>query len=219
MAKKNQHARRAEEVADRAAFLPRQKRYSSPEKTYRTTATDPAENDAQAVTTPTAVVSSVITSTIENIFSLLEIPSQVQVEQTPDGFTVVVSPQNRVSLTSGRGRLTLRAIEHITWMIARRHCPNAPPVYIEIACERRLREDFLRKKALAIARIVTETGREMAIDMLSGPEQAVVRDAVKGIPGVKIHSVGSGLRQTVVVVPVRQSDPTKPVRPSTLHHG
>lgn len=178
-----------------------------------------ADHGTQVPASETAVVAEVVARTVRDILNLLETPCQVQVEQTAHGFTVAVSPQTRPSLLTGRGSAVLRSIEQIAWMVARRHYPNIPPVYIEIAGQRKFREDFLRKKAVAVARIVGETGREMAIDMLSGPEQAVVRDALKYIPGVRIRVVGSGLRRTVVVVPTSSGGTPRPASPPSPPSG
>lgn len=209
MAKENTHDRhRARQLASQPAST------AQPKTAEPVGTPSPTDHENQSPV-PAQELTAIVARTVEDILNLLETPCQAQVEQTPEGFIVTISSPKPTSLLGSRGSTALRAIEHVTWMVARRHSSTAPPVYIEVAGHRKLREDFLRKKAMAIARIVTETGREMAIDMLSGPEQAIVRDALKNLPGLRIHAVGTGLRRTVVVAPYASSESARSAKPSS----
>jgi predicted RNA-binding protein Jag len=61
----------------------------------------------------------------------------------------------------------------------------------------------LRSKAVAISRIVIETGREMSLEPLTPEELAEVQDELKAIPQVRYRVVGDGPRRDVVIAPSR----------------
>ena len=67
------------------------------------------------------------------------------------------------------------------------------------------RTNFLKKKAEAIARIVLQTGREMALDPLTKREQQIVETKLSEIKGVKLYSIGKGASKNVIIAPNDES--------------
>ncbi|MBA7547055.1 hypothetical protein ES705_39457 [subsurface metagenome] len=65
--------------------------------------------------------------------------------------------------------------------------------------------NFLRKKAEAIACIVLQTGREMALDPLTKKEQQIVESKLSEIKGVKIYAIGKGVSKNVIIAPNNES--------------
>jgi predicted RNA-binding protein Jag len=61
------------------------------------------------------------------------------------------------------------------------------------------RNNFLKKKAEAIAHIVLQTGREMALDPLTKKEQQVVENRLAEMKGVKIYTIGKGVSKNVII--------------------
>lgn len=78
---------------------------------------------------------------------------------------------------------------------------NIPNVTIDVGGYKRRREDFLKRKALAIARVVIETKREMSLDPLTEKEYKIVKEALMEQGKVRIHTVGSGYRKNVIIAP------------------
>lgn len=104
-------------------------------------------------------------------------------------------------LLIGRRGETLRALQYLVRAILRRHRPNPPKVMVDVGGYRLRRENFLRKKALAIARIVLETRREMALDPMTDRERGVVEEALTQVPDVRSYTIGTGARKNVIVAP------------------
>ncbi len=101
-------------------------------------------------------------------------------------------------LLIGRKGETLAAIQHIVLRIMRRSYPDIK-ILIDVGGYRMRRENFLRRKTEAIARIVQTTGREMALDPLTEKERQVVESTLAGIPGVRFYTIGTGMRQNVII--------------------
>jgi spoIIIJ-associated protein len=127
------------------------------------------------------------------------IRARVEVELRPEGYYANIRARRSSGIVIGRHGATLEAIGHVVRLIAVRHYPNVPPVIIDIAGYRQRRASFLRMKASAIARIVLEGGREMALEPLTFEEMEIVEDELKKIPGVRAHTVGEGSPRNVII--------------------
>jgi spoIIIJ-associated protein len=132
------------------------------------------------------------------------IRARVDVELRPEGYYANIRARRSSGIVIGRHGATLEAIGYIVRLIAARHFPSVPKIIIDIAGYRRQRASFLRAKALAIARIVLESGREMALEPLTYEEMEVVEDELKNIPGVRAHAVGEGSSRNVIISPAKK---------------
>jgi spoIIIJ-associated protein len=99
--------------------------------------------------------------------------------------------------------MTLKSIQYLTRVIVQRKYEAMPGLMVDVSGYRMRRENFLCKKATAIARIVLETGREMALDQLNDREFESVEKALATLPDVKIYPVGSGIRKTIIIAPIK----------------
>lgn len=138
---------------------------------------------------------------VRTILELIGIRARVEVERTRGEYYVNIKPQLSKGLLIGRRGTTLRSIQYLTRLIVRRKFPDVPPVMVDIGGYRLRRENFLRKKAEAVARIVLETKREMALDPLTEKERMIVEEHLKAIPEVRIYSVATGSKQNVIIAP------------------
>ena len=132
------------------------------------------------------------------------IRARVDAELRPEGYYANIRARRSSGIVIGRHGATLEAIGYIVRLMIARHFPNVPKVIVDIAGYRRQRANFLRAKTLAIARIVLESGREMAIEPLTYEEMELVEDELKSIPGVRAHAVGEGSPRNVVISPVKE---------------
>ncbi|MBM3314688.1 hypothetical protein FJY71_02435 [candidate division WOR-3 bacterium] len=98
-------------------------------------------------------------------------------------------------------------------MIVRRSFPDVPAITVDVGGYRERRDSFLCKKGLAVARIVIETGREMAVDLLTESEMTTIHDALLSLPEVRVYAVGTGPRRTVVIAPALPAGPEAKPRP------
>ncbi|MEO0085116.1 MAG: hypothetical protein ABIK37_00640 [candidate division WOR-3 bacterium] len=142
---------------------------------------------------------------VQRLINHMGVRGRVEVTRQADGYFADIRSRQPSGILIGRRGATLRALQHIARAIVRRDYPDVPPVIVDVGGYRRRRDDFLRKKAIAVAHIVLETQREMALDTLTEKEMHFVRDALASLPGVRVYAVGTGPRRTVVVAPVQNN--------------
>jgi len=86
----------------------------------------------------------------------------------------------------------------------KRFYPNLK-ILVDVSGYRMRRTNFLKKKAEAIACIVLQTGREMALDPLTRREQQIVEGRLSEIKGVKLYTIGKGVSKNVIIAPSDES--------------
>jgi len=141
---------------------------------------------------------------VQTLIGFLGVRGRVEVSRQADGYLANIRTRYASGLVIGHRGATLRALQHLARSIVHRQFPDVPPIVIDIAGYRQRRDNFLRKKATAVAKIVLETQREMALDLLTEKELAVVQEALAAVPGVRVYAVGTGMRRNVVIAPVQQ---------------
>jgi spoIIIJ-associated protein len=144
---------------------------------------------------------AMVAQVVQVLVSAIGIKGRVEVSKDRDGYLADVRTRRSGGLLIGHRGSTLRAIQHVARAIVRKRYPDVPPINVDVGGYRLRREGFLRKKATAVARIVIETKREMALDFLTERELEVVRDAIVELP-VRAYAVGTGSRRNVVIAPV-----------------
>ena len=151
--------------------------------------------------TPPAAPSEpeIIQQEVQFLAHHIGIRARVDVELHPEGYYANIRARRSSGIVIGRHGATLEAIGHVVRLMVIRHYPNVPPVIIDIAGYRQRRASFLRMKTSAIARIVLESGREMALEPLTFEEMQIVEDELKKIPGVRAHAVGDGSPRNVII--------------------
>ncbi len=146
--------------------------------------------------------SAYIAQVTTDLITHIGIRAKVEVTKTTDGYLANIKTKRASAVLIGRRGATLKALQHLIRSIVRRKYPDISTITVDVAGYLQRRDDFLRKKALAVAKIVTETKREMALDFLSEKELAVVRNALTEIPQVRVYAVGTGSRRNVIIAPV-----------------
>jgi spoIIIJ-associated protein len=139
--------------------------------------------------------------TVKTILDLTGIRSRVDVEKSREEYYVNIRPSVSKGLLIGRRGTTLRAIQYLTRLIVKRKYPDVAPVMVDVGGYRMRRENFLCKKAEAVARIVMETRREMALDPLTDKERTLVEEHLRILPEVRVYSVATGSKQNVIIAP------------------
>ncbi|MBN2381149.1 KH domain-containing protein [candidate division WOR-3 bacterium] len=104
-------------------------------------------------------------------------------------------------LLIGRSGETLRALQQVVQAILQHRHSRLPSIVVDVGGYKQRRENFLRKKAMAIAKIVSETGREMALDPLTDKERRLVETALDEMEGIRYYTIGTGYRKNVIIAP------------------
>jgi spoIIIJ-associated protein len=131
----------------------------------------------------------------------MEIRSKVRVERSGDEYYANIRPLVSKGLLIGRKGTTLRSIQYLARLIIKRKYPDVPPVMVDVGGYRHRREDFLCKKAEAVATVVIQNGREMSLDLLTEKERALVEEHLKQFPAVRVYAVPAGSKQNVIIAP------------------
>ncbi|UCG43559.1 MAG: KH domain-containing protein [candidate division WOR-3 bacterium] len=147
---------------------------------------------------------TLISQVLQGLVNRIGIRSRVEVVREDDHYYANIKTRHSNGLLIGRRGATLRAIQYLTRLIVKQDYPEVPAITVDVSGYRQRRENFLRKKATAVARIVSETHREMALDFLSEKEMEVVEDALKPMPNIRVYAVGTGTRKNVIIAPTHQ---------------
>ncbi|MEO0190925.1 MAG: KH domain-containing protein [candidate division WOR-3 bacterium] len=140
--------------------------------------------------------------------SNLGFKTNISVSKDEQGYTINIKTKGTDSLLIGKNGETLWALQYLISRLARRFYSNAK-ILVDVNGYRAKRNNFLKKKTEAIARIVQQTGREMALDPMTPREERIVINTVNEIPGVKYYTIGKGPNRTLIIAPKDEADKEK----------
>jgi spoIIIJ-associated protein len=129
----------------------------------------------------------------------------INITKDDKGFYMNIKTRHADAILIGKKGETLWALQYIITRLMKRFHPNLK-ILIDVSGYRMRRTNFLKKKAEAIARIVLQTGREMALDPLTKREQQIVEAKLSEIKGVKLYSIGKGASKNVIIAPNDESE-------------
>lgn len=142
-----------------------------------------------------------IIKVVKDFLSYFGIKGKIEIKEQEGGFYVNIRMRAMAGFLIGKGGNTLRAMQHLVMERLRKKYLHLPPILLDISGYRMRRVNFLKKKALAIARVVMETKREMAFDFLTPRELKIVADALADVKEVKIWTIGTGVKRNVIIAP------------------
>ncbi len=128
----------------------------------------------------------------------------INIAKDDKGFYVNIKTRHADAILIGKKGETLWALQYLIARLMKRFHPNLK-ILVDVSGYRMRRTNFLKKKAEAIARIVLQTGREMALDPLTKREQQIVERKLSEIKGVKLYSIGKGASKNVIIAPNDES--------------
>ncbi len=132
----------------------------------------------------------------------------VFVNKDEQGYTVNIKTKHNDSLLIGKNGEHLWALQYIISRLVKRFYSNIK-LLIDVNGYRQRRTNFLRKKTEAIARIVLQTGREMALDPLTPREEKIVTSKINELKGVKLYTIGRGGNRTLIIAPAGENKEEK----------
>jgi spoIIIJ-associated protein len=142
--------------------------------------------------------------TVQDLVTLMGIKVRTQGKILEDG-TYYINVRSRRSdgLLIGHKGSTVLAIQALVTQIFKHRYPDRTVnIFIDIAGYRKRQENFLKKKALAVAKIVSETKREMALDILTDKEFQMVEAELQSLGTVRVYTIGTGKKKTVIIAPL-----------------
>lgn len=137
---------------------------------------------------------------LSKIVSLAGFRGRIEWRKRDDSeYYVNVRTRRWDGLLIGRAGENLRALQLLVHSILQRRHAKIPAVIVDVGNYKQRRENFLRKKSMAIAKVVKETGREMMLDPLTDKERKLVEQTLAGIDGVRSYTIGTGYRKNVII--------------------
>jgi len=124
----------------------------------------------------------------------------ISITKDEKGLYLNIKTKRADAILIGKKGETLWALQYLISRLMKRFHPNLK-ILVDVGGYRMRRNNFLRKKAEAVARIVLQTGREMALDPLTKKEQQIVEAKLSEIKGVKVYTIGKGVSKNVIIAP------------------
>ncbi len=144
-----------------------------------------------------------ITNLVDKLIELIGIRVQVRTNVQPDNSFYSNLRSRNDGLLIGKRGMTIVSIQALVNQIMKHRYPTLPiDIFVDVGGYRKRRENFLKKKALAVARIVLDNKREMALDILTEREFRMVEKELVPLGTVRVYTVGSGSKRTVVIAPL-----------------
>lgn len=129
----------------------------------------------------------------------------ISITKDGKGLYLNIKTKHADAILIGKKGETLWALQYVISRLMKRFHPNLK-ILVDVGGYRMRRNNFLKKKAEAIARIVLQTGREMALDPLTKKEQQIVESKLAEIKGVKVYTIGKGVSKNVIIAPCNESE-------------
>lgn len=160
----------------------------------------PAQPEPSAAAAP-ADEQTLVLQVVERLVGGLGLRVRLDIEKRRDGYYINILTRRATAILIGHRGATLKAIQYLARLIVKKTHADVPPVFVDVGGYIERRDTMLRQKATAVARIVLDTGREMALDVLTEKEMHLVRDELSPLPGVRVYAVGDGTHRTVIIAP------------------
>jgi len=138
---------------------------------------------------------------VKNIVELVGFKARIEWKKRGEEYYVNVSTRRGDGLLIGKGGETLEALGYIVKAIMKKQYSIPPPIEIDVGGYKVKRERFLQEKALAITKIVLETGKEMAMDPLTPKELKIVEEFLKDVKGIRTYVLGAGPKKNLIIAP------------------
>lgn len=150
----------------------------------------------------TKPVSEIIHQVVKEFLSYLGVKAKVDVKEEKNGYYANIKAKPYAGLLIGKKGANLKALQYLIRLVVKKRAGYFVPLILDVSGYRMRRVNFLRKKALAVAKIVLETKKEMALDQLTDKEIAVVNETLSQIAGIKFYTIkGTGNKKNVIIAP------------------
>ncbi|MEO0119214.1 MAG: KH domain-containing protein [candidate division WOR-3 bacterium] len=156
-----------------------------------------AENKSE-----TRTINEIIQQVVKEFLSYFGVKAKVDVKEEKNGYYANIKAKPYAGLLIGRRGVNLKALQYLVRLVVKKRAGYFVPLVLDVSGYRMRRINFLKKKALAVAKIVLETKKEMALDELNDKEIAIVSETLNQIAGIKFYTIkGTGNKKNVIIAP------------------
>lgn len=147
-------------------------------------------------------VIEIIQQVIKEFLSYLGVRAKVDVKEERNSYYANIKAKPYAGLLIGKRGANLKALQYLVRLVIKKRAGHFVPLILDVSGYRMRRVNFLKKKAMAVAKIVLETKKEMALDQLTDKEIAIVNEILKDVQGIKFYTIkGSGNKKNVIIAP------------------
>ncbi len=140
---------------------------------------------------------------VATILRLMRFSCQIHVTEEKNALVVDIETAGADGLLIGKGGHTLSAIEYLTNRILQRENRKVTRLILDVSGYKRRREDFLRAKAVSLAKQVKSANKQVTMEPLDAADRRIVHAVLKADPSVETRSVGLGRLKSIIVAPVK----------------
>jgi spoIIIJ-associated protein len=146
---------------------------------------------------------------VSSLLRLMRFSTQLHITEDKNKLIVDIETAGADGLLIGKGGGTLSALEYIVNRMLQRENRRSAKVVLDVSGYKRRREDFLKAKALSLAKQVKSAGKQVTMEPLDAADRRIVHAVLKGDPSVETRSVGHGSVKSIVVAPAKPGSKTR----------
>jgi len=146
---------------------------------------------------------------VGSLLRLMRFSSQLHITEDKNKLIVDIETAGADGLLIGKGGSTLSALEYVVNRMLQRENRRSAKVVLDVSGYKRRREDFLKAKAVSLAKQVKSAGKQVTMEPLDAADRRIVHAVLKDDPSVETKSVGQGNVKSIVVAPARPGSKPK----------
>lgn len=146
---------------------------------------------------------------VSSLLRLMRFSSQLHITEDKNKLIVDIETAGADGLLIGKGGSTLSALEYLVNRILQRENRRSARVVLDVSGYKRRREDFLKAKALSLAKQVKSAGKQVTMEPLDAADRRIVHAVLKDDPSVETKSVGQGNVKSIVLAPSKGGSRSK----------
>jgi spoIIIJ-associated protein len=135
------------------------------------------------------------------VLAAMEIPSQVEIEQSEEGVWRLEVVGDEAGRIIGRYGSGLNALQYLTGLVVQRRTGEHVRLQLDAEGYRDRREAALVEQARSLAAEVVKAGQEAELDPLSAFERRIIHNALLDHPDVITYSEGDDPDRRVIIAP------------------
>ncbi|MEO0130416.1 MAG: KH domain-containing protein [candidate division WOR-3 bacterium] len=150
----------------------------------------------------TRTINEIIQQVLKEFLSYFGVRAKVDVKEEKNGYYANIKAKPYAGLLIGRRGANLKAFQHLVRLMVKKRLGYFVPLILDVSGYRMRRINFLKKKAVAVAKIVLETKKEMPLDQLNDKEIAIVSETLNQIAGIKFYTIkATGNKKNLIIAP------------------
>lgn len=182
-------------VADSSGAMPEDD--NNPAKTIsKSPGHDKKGHSSTSVPSPEIIAE--ISSTLQEMLNLLDIPSEVKIKLDQNHITAQVSCEDEESIIGKEGE-NIDAIQYLLRKIISRKSPTKIFFSLDVGNYRERRKKHLESLALSVAATVKESNKNKTINALNPAERRIIHVTLQNDTAIRSISIGNGLFKKIKI--------------------